>query len=70
MKKIFYVINIILILSTTILGCKKKDTVTNPNSTDSQIIPPSGYKLVWHDEFDKPTLDATKWNYEVNGNGM
>jgi beta-glucanase (GH16 family) len=26
-------------------------------------------KLVWHDEFDGPTLDARKWNIQVDGEG-
>jgi beta-glucanase (GH16 family) len=70
-KENILIIGIILIFSTTIAGCKKKDTITNPGSTNSgdQIIPPPGYKLVWHDEFDSPTLDTSKWNYEINGNG-
>ena len=27
------------------------------------------YEMVWNDEFDGEELDATKWNYEVNGGG-
>jgi len=26
-------------------------------------------KLVWSDEFDKPNIDKTKWEHEVNGDG-
>jgi beta-glucanase (GH16 family) len=29
--------------------------------------PPSGYKLVWADEFDGRTLDTTKWDYRGLG---
>jgi hypothetical protein len=31
--------------------------------------PPSGWTLVWADEFNGTALDTTKWNIEVNGNG-
>ncbi len=27
------------------------------------------YELVWSDEFDGPTIDGTKWGFEVNGRG-
>ena len=61
----------IIILSTSIISCKKNDIVTSFDSTNpgGQIVPPPGYKLLWNDEFNSSTLDASKWNYEVNGNG-
>ena len=31
---------------------------------------PPGYRLVWHDEFDRDGLpDQTKWSYDVGGHG-
>jgi len=71
MKRNILIILLILIFSTSIISCKKNDAATNPdsNNTDEQIIPPPGYKLVWHDEFNSPSIDASKWNYEVNGDG-
>ena len=61
----------IMIIAASVNSCKDKDSVTNPDSTNSgdKIVAPAGYKLVWHDEFDSSALDETKWNYEVNGNG-
>ena len=71
MKKNITILIIIIILSTSIISCKKNDTVTSLDSTNpgGQIVPPPGYKLVWNDEFNSSTLDASKWNYEVNGDG-
>ncbi len=62
---------LVFVFSTSIISCKKNDAVTEPDSTnqDGQIVPPPGYKLVWHDEFNGPNLDTSKWNYEVNGDG-
>jgi beta-glucanase (GH16 family) len=31
--------------------------------------PTSDWKLVWHDEFDGPEIDESKWSYEVKGPG-
>jgi beta-glucanase (GH16 family) len=30
---------------------------------------PPGWELVWSDEFDGPTLDLSKWEFEVNARG-
>jgi len=30
---------------------------------------PPGWRLVWHDDFDGPVLDATKWVRETGGDG-
>jgi beta-glucanase (GH16 family) len=39
---------------------------------DPDPEPPScvdGYRVVWHDEFDGPNIDPTRWEHEVNGSG-
>ncbi len=70
MKKNILVLSIIF-FTMVIIGCKKNDNITNPDSSNTKdnIIPPPGYKLVWHDEFNSSVLDTSKWNYEVNGGG-
>lgn len=42
-----------------------------PSAAMAQAIDtaPSGYSLVWSDEFNGTTLDENTWNIEVNGNG-
>jgi beta-glucanase (GH16 family) len=37
-------------------------------SKDKQVPNPN-WKLVWSDEFDGTTVDKSKWQYEVNGDG-
>jgi beta-glucanase (GH16 family) len=57
---------LILLLSISMIGCKKN--VTGPDTT----TPPSnnGWKLVWADEFNYTGLpDSTKWTYDVGGSG-
>jgi beta-glucanase (GH16 family) len=51
------------------VGCKKSDPVSSAVaiSTDSTAL--SGWTLLWHDEFDGPSLDTSVWIHEVNGNG-
>jgi beta-glucanase (GH16 family) len=35
-----------------------------------QTATPAGWKLVWHDEFDRPGLpDPSRWSYDVGGHG-
>lgn len=38
---------------------------TDPNATDDEDDTPGEYTVVWQDEFDETTLDATKWSYEL-----
>jgi beta-glucanase (GH16 family) len=43
-------------------------------ATGAQAAPepaaPAGWKLIWHDEFDRDGLvDPTKWSYDVGGDG-
>ncbi len=60
----------ISILLVLLLGCKKDDQANNPDPNPADTIPaPPGWRLVWHDEFNGPAIDQTKWNFEVNGNG-
>ncbi|MDY4174807.1 MAG: glycoside hydrolase family 16 protein [Bacteroidales bacterium] len=33
------------------------------------FTPPTGFSLVWEDNFDGTALDENNWNIEVNGNG-
>jgi len=71
-RKKLLIISLIFLYTTVISGCKKGDGVTNPpdsTSNGSAIIPPAGYKLVWNDEFNTSSIDSSKWNYEVNGDG-
>jgi len=41
-----------------------------PAQTPREPVAPAGWKLVWHDEFDRDgPVDPTKWNYDVGGDG-
>jgi beta-glucanase (GH16 family) len=52
------------------IGCQSSDKQNSINNPDTDTIPqPKGWKLVWHDEFNGPNIDNTKWSYEVNGDG-
>jgi len=49
-----------------ILGCGGgAETNTNPTAIDPQQ-PVSDWKLVWSDEFNDSTIDASNWTHEVN----
>jgi len=56
------------IITMAFAGCSKDDenTPTTPPDSIPQI---PGYTLVWNDEFSKSTIDLTKWEHEVNGDG-
>jgi beta-glucanase (GH16 family) len=51
------------IISISFASCSKEDSTTTP-AQDYE-----GYTKVWSDEFDKSTIDYTKWEHEVNGDG-
>ena len=45
-------------------------TVTQAAADQAAYYAPEGYKLVWHDEFDKGSeLNADDWTHEVQGSG-
>lgn len=54
-----------------ILSCQQKSSPTeNTTTTPVDTIPtPAGWTLVWSDEFTGPSIDSTKWEYEVNDHG-
>lgn len=54
------------IVSISFASCSKDDTTTTPTNPIPEI---PGYTLVWNDEFSSSTIDLTKWEYEVNGDG-
>ena len=49
------------------LGCN--DTSSSPTIEPSNDWDLDGWKLVWHDEFDSPSLNMDKWSYEKGGHG-
>lgn len=54
------------------MSCKKDstdNTVTPPPNPNDTIPTIPGWTLVWNDEFNGPSIDATKWGWEVNGDG-
>ncbi len=58
--------NIFATSGTAVAKCTVTVTPSrDPSSSDPEIDAPSGYSLVWHDEFDGDSLDMTKWGYQV-----
>lgn len=56
----------VMMAATT--GCTKDDGVSaDASTTDSTAR--AGWTLLWHDEFNGPSIDTGIWNFEVNGNG-
>ncbi|MCX6121251.1 MAG: glycoside hydrolase family 16 protein [Ignavibacteriales bacterium] len=58
-----------LFILIIVTGCKKNDNGINSVPPSDTIPQLPGWKLVWNDEFNGSSLDLTKWQYEVNGNG-
>ena len=59
-----------LVLSFCLGSCKKENKIVN------NVVPPSDsttvkpvYSLVWSDEFNGTSVDATKWTFETGGGG-
>ncbi len=49
--------------------CKKSTDASANQPPSDQQQDTSTYQLVWSDEFDKPTIDTSVWNFEIDGNG-
>jgi len=67
-KEILFRITSVLILLACFLSCKKESTNNNkvvipPTDTTKTVKPV--YALVWSDEFDGTSVDASKWTFET-----
>lgn len=65
-KKLLFVAFIFMSIS---LSACSKDDGNNPSDSTVNNNELPGYTLVWSDEFDGSSIDQTKWEHEVNGNG-
>ncbi len=76
MKRLFFRIVIISIMSIALLSCKDKgkkisldhqekvkDSVSNLNEATYQ--PGLEWKVAWSDEFDSDSIDVNNWNFQV-----
>ena len=43
--------------------------INNETCEETQFSVPSGYELVWSDEFNGVSIDSTKWNYDTDPTG-
>ncbi|MCU0428392.1 MAG: glycoside hydrolase family 16 protein [Cytophagaceae bacterium] len=83
MKKIYIALLVIVALGacSKVYFVKQPDTyLTAEESVEEDFVEPGdngyktdtirpGWKFYWSDEFNGDTLDTSKWNYEVNGDG-
>lgn len=37
--------------------------------TPTPVVPPEGWQLIWHDEFDGDSIDSANWTYDIGGGG-
>ena len=47
--------------------CSEEEVISQNNETNDWEI--EGWNIVWQDEFDKDSLDLTKWSREIGGHG-
>ncbi len=62
----FQVVLVFICFGLNVASPTHAQTVAKPSA------PPSGYQLVWSDEFNSPdgsTPDPAKWTYDLGGNG-
>jgi beta-glucanase (GH16 family) len=60
------------LLITCFSACSKKEEnkgILIDNDMDDPASSDASLKLVWSEEFNATTIDASKWNFEVNGDG-
>ena len=60
-------LNSIIVLCFYFLACSEEEVISQNNETNDWEI--EGWNIVWQDEFDKDSLDLTKWSRETGGHG-
>src|SRR3990172_8079735 len=58
-----------LLILAAFIGCKKSGSTDIAPPQDDSIPALPGWTLVWDDEFSGASVDLSKWEYEVNGDG-
>jgi len=58
-----------LLMKATIVLLAVSSLVDLAYAQHARIKAPKGYELVWHDEFEHPQIDLSKWSFEVNAWG-
>ena len=60
-------LNSIITVCFFFFACSEEEMVSqNKDANDWEI---EGWNIVWQDEFDKDSLDLTKWSREIGGHG-
>lgn len=62
LTRLFYCLTLLGFLTS----CIAPSTAT---PTPTAIAVPDGWELLWHDEFDGGTIDASNWTYDLGGGG-
>ena len=57
---------VILVCSTTLMSCMKKQPHSNPESSQDPYLNSTNetWDLFWSDEFDGKRIDSNKWNFQ------
>src|ERR1700760_2911337 len=58
----------VLVMLGSFVSCKKSDNSNKIPPVDTTTVKPV-YSLVWSDEFNGTSVDATKWTFETGGGG-
>ena len=59
--------NSIIAVCFFLFTCSEEEVVSQNNETNDWEI--EGWNILWQDEFDKDSLDLTKWSRETGGHG-
>ena len=60
-------LNSIIAVCLFFFACSEEEMVSQNKETNDWEI--EGWNIVWQDEFDKDSLDLTKWSREIGGHG-
>ncbi len=50
-------------------ACAPAQPAPTPTAVPTAIVPPQGWQLLWHDEFDGSAIDTSNWTYDLGGGG-